>query len=123
MNNNIITKNHLDAIITHGPMLSPGSAPPANPISGSIYYNTVSGTVLKYTGTKWIEVTTMEQDIDILIRHVGNLKAYNILLEEIVEQKMREDDPELQRLWEEYKTLAKLKTDYEKDLDEIINDV
>lgn len=59
--------------------------------------------------------------IDKITDKIGTDAATRILKEELVEQKCREEDEELNRLWQEYKTLAKLKSNYD-DIHGMLNE-
>lgn len=125
MNREMATKNYMDAMVTFGPVLPASDTPPTNPEDGSIWFDTSPGGdhVLVYNGTEaaWVPLA-VEANLEPLVQRLGSHEAEKVLTEEIVERHLRAEDEELDRLWKEYKTLARLKADYKKDLDKLLEE-
>lgn len=112
-------------MITYGATLKGGKTPPAKPNVSDLWFDTKTGSncILVHNrngNTMWAPLAVLENELEAIIDILGRLVSAKILKEELVERKHREEDPKLMKLWEEYKTLAKLKADYEKDLDDIL---
>lgn len=121
-NNEIATKRYANAVLKYrcNMMIITNNSQPTLPLKGNIWYDSNSSQMLIYDGTTWIPIATIEDEFQSIIEFIGEFKATAILTEEIVEEQLRKNDTELMALWKEYKTLAKLKTDYNKDLDNLL---
>lgn len=55
-----------------------------------------------------------EGDLMKILQTFGYRRALELLTNEIIEEKLREEDPNLMDLWAEYKALATLQRDFSK---------
>lgn len=116
----ITTKLYLDTVLEYGNAVFSDNHSPPPEVVGNIWSDSSSTTTSIYDGNSWIPFTTIKNNLNDIISHIGEVDACKILYQEVVESQLRKKDSELNQLWEDYKILAKLKADYEKDLAQLL---
>lgn len=104
---NVNVAGGFNQIHRHGPYA------PASPAIGDIWVKqnpTGPNIPLIYEGQarQWVPID-LETKLATLLDLLGEVDAEKILGDELVERKLRDADPYLRELWENYKILVKLK--------------